>query len=148
MSTEDLALRLGFSAEWLAQLPKHEPDCLIGKPHLTCTCGAYRRQVAPKGDDAAVGRMIGPDGYGDAEIRQLDDGTLEIVRADDVIGISVELLAEALGSGLWVDGDGLLWLAGDPTYKYRPVRFATFARGLTADSAVEGTRVIVCERVR
>lgn len=93
--------------------------------------------------------MIGPDGYGDAEVRRLDDGNLVVARADDVIGISVELLAEALGVGLWVDGEGLLWLAGDPKYKYRPVRFAdTFTHGLTADSAVEGARVVVCERVR
>lgn len=86
--------------------------------------------------------------YGTAEIRRHDDGRLEVTHADPVIGISVELLAEAVGGmGLWVDGAGLLWLAGDPRYKYRPVRFECAVRGLPADQAVEGTRVLVCERV-
>lgn len=92
--------------------------------------------------------MIGPDGYGDAEIRKRDDGTLEVVSADDVIGISVELLREALGFGLWVGGDGLIWLAGDPDYRYRPVRFVANVSGLSQDQAVEGCRMLVCERVR
>jgi hypothetical protein len=92
--------------------------------------------------------MIGPDGYGDAEIRKLDDGSLEVVNADDVIGISVELLAEAVGFGLWVGGDGLLWLAGDPRYRYRPIRFVAKVAGLAPGEAVEGTRMLVCERVQ
>lgn len=91
--------------------------------------------------------MIGPDGYGDAELRKHDDGRIEVVRADDVIGISVELLAQSLGAGLWVGGDGLLWLAGDPRYRYRPTRFVCNLHGLSVDEAVEGARVLVCERV-
>ncbi len=91
--------------------------------------------------------MIGTDGYGDAELRRLDDGRTEVVRADDVIGISVELLAEAAGWGLWIGGDGLLWLAGNPEYRYRPVRFVSNLNGLGPDEAVEGMRVLVCERV-
>lgn len=86
--------------------------------------------------------------YGDAEIKRHDDGHFEVIRADDVIGVSIELLHEALGAGLYVDGDGLLWLAGDPTYRYRPVRFVANLFNLASDEAVEGTRYIVCERVR
>lgn len=89
--------------------------------------------------------------YGSAELREVpnDDGTkrIEVVSADPVIGISVELLADALGWGLWVGGDGLLWLAGDPRYRYRPVRFEAHVEGLTPDQAVEGARVLICERV-
>lgn len=89
--------------------------------------------------------------YGSAEIREVpnDDGTrrLEVVAADDVIGISIELLAEALGWGLWVGGDGLLWLAGDPRYRYRPVRFEANVAGLSRDQAAEGARVLICERM-
>ncbi len=92
--------------------------------------------------------MIGPDGYGDAELRKHDDGRLVVIRADDVIGISVELLAEAVGFGLWVGGDGLLWLASDPRYRYRPVRFVANVAGLTRDEAIEGARMLVCERVQ
>lgn len=33
----------GVPVEYLRQLPRHDPDCLIGKPHLTCTCGVYAR---------------------------------------------------------------------------------------------------------
>lgn len=87
--------------------------------------------------------MIGPDGYGDAEIRKHDDGTLEVVRADDVIGISVELLDEAVGHGLAVGDDGLLWLAQDPRYRYRPVRFVHHRQ-----FGAEGARMLVCERVQ
>ena len=93
--------------------------------------------------------MIGPDGYGSAEVLKHEDGTLELVHADDVIGISVELLAGALGTdGLWVGGDGLLWLCGDPRWRYRPVRFHSSAHGLEAEQAVEGVRFVVCERVQ
>lgn len=88
--------------------------------------------------------------YGSAEIRRTDDGHLIVVSADEVIGISVELLAEALGgAGLWVDdGTGLLWLAGDPNYRYRPIRFTTTVHGLDPNTAMEGSRFVVCERVR
>lgn len=93
--------------------------------------------------------MIGPDGYGDATITRLDDGTIVVERADDVIGISVELLQQALGAGLWVGADGLIWLAGNPEYRYRPVRFVSRLNGLSPNqAAAEGARVIVCERVR
>ena len=34
----------GIPIESLRQLPEHTADCLIGKPHLTCTCGAYSRR--------------------------------------------------------------------------------------------------------
>lgn len=89
-----------------------------------------------------------PDAYGDAEIRKHEDGHLEIVRADDVIGISLELLVEAVGQTLAVGGDGLLWLCGDPAYRYRPVRFVAHIGGLPPGTAVEGCRMLVCERVR
>lgn len=92
--------------------------------------------------------MIGPDGYGDAEVIRHDDGRIEVVRADEVIGISLELLVEAVGTGLSVDGNGWLWLGGDPEYKYRPTRFVASVHGLSADTAVEGTRMLVCDRVR
>lgn len=92
--------------------------------------------------------MIGPGGYGGAVVRKRDDGRLEVVEADDVIGISVELLNEDLGFGLWVDGEGLLWLAGDPEYRYRPVRFIAKIEGLQPGDAIEGARMLVCERVR
>lgn len=92
--------------------------------------------------------MIGQDSYGAAEVVRREDGTLKVVRADEVIGISVELLAEALGFGLLVGDDGLLWLGGDPAYRYRPTRFVAPALGLTSKLPVEGARVVVCERVR
>lgn len=86
--------------------------------------------------------------YGTAEIRRHEDGRLEVVHADPVIGISLELLAQAVaGDGLSVDGNGYLWLGGDPRYKYRPVRFEASVHGLGAELAVEGCRVLVCERV-
>lgn len=88
--------------------------------------------------------MIGPGGYGTAVMRKLDDGRIEVVEADDVIGISLELLVEAVGTGLYVDVEGLLWLGGDRNYRYRPVRFVDHGVGLP----VEGNRVLVCERVR
>lgn len=83
------------------------------------------------------------DGYGSAEIRRHDDGRLEVVRADDVIGITSELVFD-VDASLWVDSDGLLLLAGDPRYRYRPVRFAN-APGLTFPT--RGVQVVVCERV-
>jgi hypothetical protein len=92
--------------------------------------------------------VIGPEGYGDATLRKLDDGRIEVLDADDVIGISVELLVAALGDGLWIGGDDMIWLGGSQDYRYRPVRFVPMVAGLTADTAVEGTRVLVCERVR
>lgn len=92
--------------------------------------------------------------YGTAEFRAHygDDGKVErveVVHADPVIGISLELLAQSTGSrqGLWVDADGMLWLAGDPRYRYRPVRFECLVDGLQPGQAVEGTRVLICERM-
>lgn len=86
--------------------------------------------------------------YGSAELRQHDDGRVEVVRADPVIGITVELLVQALaGDGLPVDGQGHIWLAGDCRYRYRPVRFEASVSGLQPGQAVEGCRVLVCERV-
>jgi hypothetical protein len=79
--------------------------------------------------------------YGDAEIVRAEDGRIEVVRADPVIGISLELLASA-GDGLAVDDSGCLLLAGDSRYRYRPVRFA----GVTAEASGP-CRVLVCERV-
>lgn len=77
--------------------------------------------------------------YGSATIERTPSGP-RVVQADDVIGISVELLNEALGTGLLVDEQGLLLLVGDPDYRYRPVCFGP--------AGVEGNRVLVCERVR
>lgn len=74
------------------------------------------------------------DDYGTA-ILELVDGRPRVVEADDTIGIASEVLAESGDDGLPVDSDGCIWLAGDPTYRYRPVRFAAH-------------RVVVCERVR
>lgn len=88
--------------------------------------------------------MIGPGGYGSAELRTDADGLIEVVAADEVIGISLELLVKAVGTGLYVDVDGLLLLAGDRDYRYRPVRFVDHGVGLPT----EGARVLVCERVR
>lgn len=85
--------------------------------------------------------------YGSAVIRTEGD-RLVVESADDIIGISVELLAEAVGWGLYVGADGLLWLAGDPTYRYRPVRFVAKVEGLQPGEAIEGARMLVCERVR
>lgn len=79
--------------------------------------------------------------YGDATITRCDDGRLVVERADPVIGIAVELLARA-DFNLPVDDDGCIWLAGDPRYRYRPVRFAPatpFKHGPLG--------VVVCERV-
>lgn len=43
--------RFGIPVEQLEQLPRHDPTCLIGKPHLTCTCGVYGRRFV--GTEAA-----------------------------------------------------------------------------------------------
>jgi hypothetical protein len=81
------------------------------------------------------------DAYGDATIVRLDDGTLSITRADPIIGMSLELLAQA-GDNLPVDESGCILLAGDPAYQYRPIRFA----GLTTDASGP-CRILVCQRV-
>jgi hypothetical protein len=71
---------------------------------------------------------------GRAEFWRDADDTLTVVSADPIIAISPRLLAEADAETLPVDDDGLIWLAGDSRYRYRPVRFAL-------------GRIVVCERV-
>jgi hypothetical protein len=72
--------------------------------------------------------------YGTATIL-LVDGTPTVTQADDVIGVTVELLTEC---EQWCFGpDGLFWLDPVGEYRYRPVRFATDYPG-----------ILVCERVR
>ena len=72
--------------------------------------------------------------YGTATILMVD-GKPTVTQADDVIGVTVELLAAC---ERWCFGpDGLFWLDAGGEYRYRPVRFATDAPG-----------VLVCERVR
>lgn len=85
--------------------------------------------------------MISAVTYGDAEIIRNPDGSPCVVRADPVIGMSLELLATA-GEHLPVDADGCLLLGGDPDYRYRPVRFA----GLTIEASGP-CWMLVCERV-
>lgn len=80
--------------------------------------------------------------YGDAAITRQEDGRLVVERADDVIAISLELLAAA-GNELPVDESGCILLAGDPRYRYRPVRFVG-----RPDDPTETARMLVCERVR
>lgn len=74
--------------------------------------------------------------YGDVLITCHDDGRLTVERADDVIGVSVELLA-SLGHGVVVDPAGNLVLAGQCAY--RPIGFAS-TTGLCVD-------IVVCQRV-
>lgn len=76
--------------------------------------------------------------FGDADLVLRDDGRVVVERADDVIGISVGLLAQM--EGCPVDGEGRLWLAGDPDYQYRPVGFAAPTPG-------GGLGWVVCRRV-
>lgn len=75
--------------------------------------------------------------YGDATITKNDDGTFTVVHADDVIGISVQLLAEADPAALRVTSEGHLSMGSDGLTLYRPVRF----------DPASGTRVLICERV-
>lgn len=79
--------------------------------------------------------------YGDATIIRGLDGKPYVERADAVIGISTQLLADA-DEHLPVDSEGCVWLAGDHRYRYRPVRFES-------GSGVPGgpCQVVVCERV-
>jgi hypothetical protein len=72
--------------------------------------------------------------FGTATILMVD-GTPTVTQADDVIGVSVELLGAC---ERWCFGpDGLFWLDPVGEYRYRPVRFATDHAG-----------ILVCERVR
>jgi hypothetical protein len=70
--------------------------------------------------------------YGSVDVTRHDDGRLEVLRADQTIGVSAELLVEAAGQGLATDVDGRLVIAGQACYK--PLRFE------------EGGRVVVCVR--
>lgn len=85
--------------------------------------------------------MTNYEDYGDAVITRGDDGRLTVERADRVIGISLELLAQG-AEGLSIDAAGCIVLAGDPRYQYRPVRFAT-----NPGDPTETARILVCERV-
>lgn len=76
--------------------------------------------------------------YGTAILKKHDDGRITVEHADPVIGISVELLAEAeMAPGLRVTSEGYLSMGSDGLTMYRPVRF----------DPRSGTRVLVCERV-
>lgn len=85
--------------------------------------------------------------YGTAELVRHDDGRVEAVRADRVIGITFELFVGADPEQLPVDADGNIWLAGDPRHKYRPIRFDPPVRDIPAGLAAPGCRVLVCEKV-
>lgn len=71
---------------------------------------------------------------GTATVTRQADGTIT-VEADDVIGISFELLDQLDTASIRVLG-GLLVLDTAGEYRYRPVSFA------------RGGSVVVCERVR
>lgn len=82
--------------------------------------------------------------FGEAQLRRHDDelGTwVEVVAADDTIGMSLKLLADA--QFLPVQEDGTVLLAGDPAYRYRPARLECMfgAVGFPPD-------VLVLERVQ
>lgn len=74
--------------------------------------------------------------YGDVVLKRHDDGRIEVIEAPDLVGVSVELLAQADLTGMWVASDGTLCLAGQAWY--RPVRF---------DGMAGRPSVLVCERV-
>lgn len=75
--------------------------------------------------------------YGSATITRKDDGSYTVERADDVIGIAVEVLADADPAALRVTSEGHLSMGSDGLTLYRPVRF----------DPASGTRVLVCEQV-
>jgi hypothetical protein len=70
--------------------------------------------------------------YGEVTVVRHDDGRLEVTHADQIIGVTAELLAQAAGEGLSTDVDGRLVIAGQ--VRYTPVRFD-----------LDG-RVVVCVR--
>ena len=72
-------------------------------------------------------------GYGEAVMKQHEDGTITVEHADDVIDVSMELLASLSPAHI---RDGMLVLDTAGEYRYRPVR-------LDGDH-----RVVVFERVR
>lgn len=76
--------------------------------------------------------------HGTATFSRNADGKTQVEHADDVIGLSLALLDED-GTRLIVDDEsGDLLLAGDPTYRYRPIGFAP---------AGGPARMVVCQRV-
>lgn len=81
--------------------------------------------------------------YGAATVKRHDDGSVTVVEADTVIGIAVELLTEGRAQ-LPVGADGCIALAGDPAYRYRPVRFEPSPGDQFTGGPVA---VVVCERV-
>ncbi|WP_320069759.1 hypothetical protein [Micromonospora sp. RTGN7] len=99
------------------------PECVLAHPH--------------------PGSAVLPPAYGDATVRRNPDGTLTVLSADRVIGVSVEVLAAA-GDRLPVDPAGAIALAGDPAHRYLPVRFAAASPYGTGGRQVA---VIVCERL-
>lgn len=118
-----------YTGDWIVRVG---PDRFVRCPDVE-----FRETYEPVG---ASGK------YGDATITTAygADGKIEryvVERADPVIGMSLELLAQA-GWTLPVDESGCILLAGDPRYRYRPVRFA----GTTIDSQGP-VAVLVCERV-
>lgn len=80
--------------------------------------------------------------YGSAWITRDDNGRLHVQSADPIIGISLELLAQTQDPALTIDDTGCILLAGDPRYRYRPVRFAA-----NPGDPTETARVLVCERI-
>lgn len=83
------------------------------------------------------------DYYGCAIISRHDDGRLTVDHAGPTIAITLELLATASEQLLAIDNTGCLLLAGDPRYRYRPVRFAA-----NPGDPTETARMLVCERVQ
>lgn len=78
--------------------------------------------------------------WGTAHV-EICDGWPVVVAADDVVGITFELLAQSADDAFPVQADGCILLAGDPAFRYRPTRVGCLEPGGTA-------RVLVCERVR
>ncbi len=79
--------------------------------------------------------------YGDMVLQSNDDGSVTVLRADPVIGVSVQLLAQADPLQVAVDPAGNLVFARQTAY--RPVGFAT---GRIVDAGGP-MLVLVCEKV-
>jgi hypothetical protein len=135
--THELRQLLAKELENLQQTA-HEADAVEADPSDLVD---RLRRASLEGHIADLGRQIREYDIfmiGSAVIQKHDDGRLEVVHADDIIGIATQVLAEADTHGLRVDDEGLLWIAGDPRYRYRPVRFASGPV----------PQVLICERVR
>jgi hypothetical protein len=74
-----------------------------------------------------------PEPYGEVVVQRHSDGSIEILRADPVIGITFELLDQLSPEAAWTNEDGNLVLAEQVAY--RPIRFD------------RDGRVVVCEQV-